>query len=567
MARDQLLALVAEADRMLAAGAATAAFNERLHKQGQDVRELAHKVPALTPLADAVDRLLQAPAEQAGPAFLDLVGKTRQLRASLAGTGFAGAFEDLPASGPWQTPANVHDLFALVESLQKHDAKREEACAALDLAKGDLRVLRPLLSSVMDSSTVIADHAAEEALPALGPAIIPDLVAAIDVRGGPTDARRLLALCRIDHALGLEWCWRVLERGSFALRIRVLAFLPRVAPDDLLEKAALKLCDDSNQEVRCGAFAALGVGRSGEALERLLEAVHQGGKACEHALKALTTLGHPDTTPRLILKARQQMDGPWIERRIPLLKQLLEALSARQDEKREETARFLLRLAEHKETELRHAAILGLGRVGAVLPEVVPALRSALVAESKRGTLTALQALRCLPPVHRVGVVADVLKLVRSPKISTALRREGILFLSAHNDQDRDVLRIVRAGLRDRDKAVLAASLEALAVIGPTGLEAIDDLHDACTCGLRLPKPLLRAWASIDPEGVRAIPELLRLLQSKNATDRMHALEALEFYGRKAFAAEAAVATLRDNHASAEEYTIATTAINAIWGK
>src|SRR5262245_12585283 len=126
MARDQLLALAVDTDRLLAAGASVAGSSEKLRKHWQALRDLAQKVAALKPMADAVDKVLSAPEKQAGPAFLDLVQMTRQVRSSLAAPGVEGELKPLPPSGPWTTPASWRDLQPIRQALLEGGSKREE---------------------------------------------------------------------------------------------------------------------------------------------------------------------------------------------------------------------------------------------------------------------------------------------------------------------------------------------------------------------------------------------------------------------------------------------------------
>ncbi len=117
MPREQLLNLAVDVDRLLDAGATAAVGNENLLRRGRTLRDLGKKVAALNPVADAVEKLTQASGNAVGSAFLDLVAMTRQVRASLAGTGIAGDLKPVAESGPWQTPLSVRDPQPLARSL------------------------------------------------------------------------------------------------------------------------------------------------------------------------------------------------------------------------------------------------------------------------------------------------------------------------------------------------------------------------------------------------------------------------------------------------------------------
>jgi len=117
------------------------------------VADLGEKVAALKPVADAVDKVLEAPAKQIGNAFLDLLTVARQLRTSLSGVGVEGPLTPVPASGPWNTPLHNRDLTPLYAYLAESGSGREEVLkdAIQRKATGDLRLLSPLLDAIEDN--------------------------------------------------------------------------------------------------------------------------------------------------------------------------------------------------------------------------------------------------------------------------------------------------------------------------------------------------------------------------------------------------------------------------------
>src|SRR3954471_4723226 len=110
MPREQLQLLAHDVDRLLAAGAAGAAGDEKLRQRSARLRELAPKVPVLLQIADAVDRTVNAPAKQVTPALLDLLLIVRQVRANLSAAGVQGELTPVAPSGPWTTAAPVREL-------------------------------------------------------------------------------------------------------------------------------------------------------------------------------------------------------------------------------------------------------------------------------------------------------------------------------------------------------------------------------------------------------------------------------------------------------------------------
>jgi hypothetical protein len=216
MPKEQLLALAADADRLLAAGAAAGIDNENLAGRARALRELGRQVPALASVAETVERVVQAEPRQAGAAALDLVRTARQLKASLAGCGVAGELEPLPESGPWGTPLPLRELRPLYEALTTAGPGREATLreAAGRGGLGDLRLASALLGAVGDGYAPLADLVADQILPSLGRAVLPELLAGLDLNGKAADARRLRAVCKIDRAAGADLCRRAMSQGG-----------------------------------------------------------------------------------------------------------------------------------------------------------------------------------------------------------------------------------------------------------------------------------------------------------------------------------------------------------------
>src|SRR5262245_55365119 len=224
MPREQLVAFTADVDRLLAAGASAAVGNDSLRRRCKTLRDLGQKVAALNPVADAIDRVTQAAPSQAAPALLDLVVLSRRIRASLATAGVTGDLELLPESGPWRTPLPVRDVPPLIQALTQSGPGREELLkSTLERnAFGDLRLVSGLLEALDDGHAPIAELVAREALPAHGRAVLPDLRAGLNLQGKTADARRLLAICRIDASMGASLCRRALSEGSQPVRVQAL---------------------------------------------------------------------------------------------------------------------------------------------------------------------------------------------------------------------------------------------------------------------------------------------------------------------------------------------------------
>jgi HEAT repeat protein len=311
MPREQLKALQADIERLLIAGAPSAAGDEGLQRRAETLRELAKKVPALTLIAEAANRVHRASPMEAAPALLDLLLLVKQAQASLAAGGAAGTLEPLPPSGPWRTATPARDLYPLLETLGTSGSGKtkalKDACDRGIVA--DLRLFEPLLAALEDGYAEFAHQAAEQALPLFGKAPLDELRAGLNMNGKAADARRLRCICRIDAPVGGELCRAALREGNAVLRAEALELLASIAPEEAERRALQLLRGESDfqakgREVKASALRALAGSASDDALEALLAAVQDHAQVWEAARKALETARHPRTTERLIGELR-----------------------------------------------------------------------------------------------------------------------------------------------------------------------------------------------------------------------------------------------------------------------
>jgi HEAT repeat protein len=566
MPREQLLGLAADVDRLFSAGASAAAGNDNLIRRAKTLRDLGQKVAALNPVADAVERVTQAAPKQIGPAFLDLVGVTRQVRASLAAPGAEGALEPLPKSGPWQTPAPLRSLWALHETLSQPGTGREAALEGELESRliGDLRLLPALLGALDDKNATLAQRAATEWLPSLGKAILPDLQNGLDLQGKRADARRVQAICRIDAKVGAELCRKALREGSGPLRIQALECLPDVGNAGEAEKEGLALAQDKSRDVRMAALTALRCGTSSEALEILVTGLADRDDLVRRsAHESLAELPNAQTTPRLLQElerrlqeldeakppakkggtkagakkaaaakvaassARQSMirDVTWV----------VEALAQRKDKQRAAAAQAILPLVGHKEKDIRVHAVRSLGWVGAATPDVVPTLIAALKDKLALIEINAVNALADLPPEQREPALPALFEFLKSLKKDDHLRGTILLMLPGHVGRYRDQ---VLAALGESFKMKVWAASEALEQCGPAARPLLPEIFKAIKAGQAYGYNCNRDFlVSIDPEGTSTIPELLPMLDERKGQIRCLALQFLASYGPKAKAA------------------------------
>jgi HEAT repeat protein len=337
MSKEQLLGLAADVNRLLAAGATAATRHEGLSQRARVLRELGRKVAALNPVADAVERVLHSTPRQAGAAFLDLVMMTRQIQGSLAEAGVDGSLQPIEASGPWRASAPVRDIASAHETLIGHHFDRVKAIR--NLAKqqltGDVRLLSAVMRCLEDGDAAVADLTADDVLPALGRAVLSELIATLNLNGKASAARRLRAICRIDPKTGLKFCRQALKEGSSALKIQALKCLPEIGAEGEAEKAGLQLCRDKNKNVRLAALDAMSKATSDTVLEILIEFLTSDRQVSQRAAKILAGLPHPRTTDRLLqeLETAQQARSVQGKKSAAkeIAKRLLKVLAQRDD--------------------------------------------------------------------------------------------------------------------------------------------------------------------------------------------------------------------------------------------
>jgi HEAT repeat protein len=414
MPREQLQLLAQDVDRLLAAGAAVAAGDEKLRQRSGRLRELGQKIPVLAQIADAVDRTVNAPPKQATPALLDLLLVVRQVRASLTAAGAAGAVEPVPPSGPWAGAAPTRELESWIDNLTSagYDRPRKLKKAMQQPGFADLRMVGPLLRALGASHHGLARLAAEKALPAFGPAVLPDLERCLDLKGKSGDARRLQAVCVLDKERGAALCRQALAEGSAPVKIQGLKSLSRIAPKET-EKAALSLLEQkAGASVHGAACYALATAKSDEALEALVTALlglrGEDWHILQNASHSLTRLTHPKATARLLeelAKAQEEVrtrQAPKGKKKSPAAKGG-KAISKTAQQKEAQKEARLLQQAVNRATWLIN--LLGPRRDR----KAAPALVELLGHSNANLRTTAAEALITLADPEGLRAVADLM--------------------------------------------------------------------------------------------------------------------------------------------------------------
>jgi HEAT repeat protein len=568
MAREQLLGLTIDLDRLLAAGAAAAIDNDTLVRPATMLRGLGPKVPALVPIADKLDLLTGASPDKVGPAFLDALLMARQLRAGLATHGIDGPLQPIAESGTWQTPLPLSELQRLCDLLHGLGNNREEELGKAWEAGmlGDLRLLPALLKAVADRNAGVANFIAEEVLPALGRGILPDVLSALDLKGGSANPRRLWLVCRLDPGTAAPLCRRALVEGDLGMCLTALRCLPDVLPGEA-ERAGLHHATHPNSVVRRAGLGALRRGSSDAAMEALFAAqADRSDEVRQAAVTALATFAHPDTTRRLLhalhetrtalteatdppgpakkskTRTKQPKATPEQARLLRKLSWLALALGGRLDHDADSAA-ALLSLAREDISMVRCAALEALGGVGPVSDEVTEALLEG-VKKTGYERIAALKGLERFPPEARAEAVPVALKLARDGKQPHDVRKAALAMLPGNEERFTeeivDGLDVLGHATDWQTRRLVADTLTA---IGPAGLPLVPGLLKAAEASPTLPSfATITVLPDLDPEGTTAIPGLLEFLEGRRQLLRRAALLALTRYGPKARAAASAIA-------------------------
>ena len=399
MPKQTLLDLSADVTRLLAAGAEQAPADDGLRRRAQRLRELGKQVPALLPIADAVDKALAAKPRDAAAALLDLAVVVRQVRAGLTASGAVGTLEPLP-DGSWATPTaqrNVATLLELLDGAGSAGRMDQLKDAIQRQALGDMRLIQPLVKALADGHAPFAELVATQALPAFGPSVLPYIETGLNLQGKALDARRILAVCAIDKNRGKELCLKALDDGSAPLKVQALECLGGLDPTTA-EQAAMKFLADPKSEMRAAAVVALTGVAKDEVLNAIIGLLDDTKEVWASATKSLAKFAHPDTTGRLVrelekasadweavppdakkpaakaakpAKATAKSKGSAQEKECKRLQERLERLAAvttvRPD--RATAADALIALSGHSVADLRVAALQALGKIGVDAPE------------------------------------------------------------------------------------------------------------------------------------------------------------------------------------------------------
>jgi hypothetical protein len=282
---------------------------------GADVK--ARLADAPPELGDAADRLRAAEDDDAPAPFLELLAGAFHARLMRAEAGIQGAIEEAPEGGHWSTPMPAESLYLLVPETRpfakkvKPEIQVETIESAVRLGTAtDLRLLQIYLKHLEDKKeeAPVADAVAQNAIPAFGPGVLPELWPTL----GP-DNRTFTAASKIDIQATLK---RLTEKspekkakGQPADKqsqvtkavdkiLQDAAEGGRVGPESLpILKLALKYAPEPSFRRKVAeTLAGMGPESAGEALPDLVDAFERTGFTRDYNLvRPMVVLGKEST--------------------------------------------------------------------------------------------------------------------------------------------------------------------------------------------------------------------------------------------------------------------------------
>jgi hypothetical protein len=296
-----------EMRRLAIAGSAVAPGDFRLKKLVPQLEDAGRKAPVLAKVGAAVKRLAESNEKTSAAALLELTSLVSAILYTQGETGIDGELVPLKTSelGRFKTQVPARVLKPLKEALVNTGSGRLEIIRDA-YERGtfhDLRLIAPALAALDDTSREIGDLVSQKILPLYGQAIVPELQAHFDPKGGAGQVRRLLLLHRLDREGARPYVQRSLDEGSREVRIAAIRCLGD-SPGDLpllLEQAKAKA-----KEVRAAALKALGQSSAEEAAKVLCDVIKSDDLAL--AVEAIRPSRNPVVTGRVLEAAEAQFD-------------------------------------------------------------------------------------------------------------------------------------------------------------------------------------------------------------------------------------------------------------------
>jgi hypothetical protein len=280
MSTTLLQELQGELRRLYIAGSDLAADDFRLKRLEPKLGQLGERAPVFKKLAEGVAALTgPSDAEARATRLQDvslLLNSVLSTQGAVAVEGEISAEKEAESGlSELTTVYTYRQLVEVQNALSESGGGRYEIVTSA-YEQGlfrDLRLFPFAMKALGDSYSEIADFAARNILPAYGRAIVPYLLAEMDIQGGREEERRLQVVRQLgvdpEDKRSLDLLVRAAEEGSDKVRSAAIACL---GPHPAFEERLLEWSQDKKKTVREGAYGALSVRNSEAARERLYEA-------------------------------------------------------------------------------------------------------------------------------------------------------------------------------------------------------------------------------------------------------------------------------------------------------
>jgi hypothetical protein len=251
--------------RLAIAGGAVAAGDFRLKKQIAPLEQAGAKAPVFGRVAQAARAVVESDEKGASAALLELASLVNAILYTQGETGINGEIEPIGTVdlGVHATSKSARVLKPLLEAMSTTGSGRYELIrgAVESGVFRDIRLVMPALNALDDPYPDIAELMARKVLPMYCKAIVPELLAKLDIKGRGGNLHRLRLLHRIDPEGSRDTILRALDEGSIEIRVIAIGYLNTTGEDlrYLLEQAKAKAKD-----VRAAALRAMCAVDAGE---------------------------------------------------------------------------------------------------------------------------------------------------------------------------------------------------------------------------------------------------------------------------------------------------------------
>jgi hypothetical protein len=247
-----------EARRLAVAGSVVARGDFRLKKLLPPLEQAGAKAPVFARVAECAKAVVEGPEEASAGNLLELAALVTAVlytQGETAAPGELAPIETVDMGGE-MTQTSARLLKPLLEALSNTGSGRREIVedAHQRGAFRDLRLIKPALNGLDDPHRDVADFLAEKVLPMYGKAVLPEVRAKFDPKGGKGHPRRLKLMHTIDPDGTRELVKQSLDVGSKDVKIAAIECLGAEKEDlaYLVEQAGSK-----TQDVRQAAYNAL----------------------------------------------------------------------------------------------------------------------------------------------------------------------------------------------------------------------------------------------------------------------------------------------------------------------